>query len=51
MARLGHCSTWAAMIYQHATRDRDQVIAKALGGLARKARGTRRQRKQGTGDA
>ena len=51
MARLGHCSTWAAMIYQHATWDRDQVIAKALGGLARKARGTRRQRKQGTGDA
>jgi hypothetical protein len=26
------------MIYQHATRDRDQVIAKALGGLARQAR-------------
>jgi hypothetical protein len=28
----------AAMIYQHATRDRDQVIAEALGGLARQAR-------------
>lgn len=38
MARLGHSSTRAAMIYQHATRDRDQVIAKALGGLARQAR-------------
>jgi len=25
------------MIYQHATKDRDQVIAKALGGLARQA--------------
>ena len=37
MARLGHSSIRAAMIYQHATRDRDQVIAKALGGLARQA--------------
>ena len=33
MARLGHTSTRAAMIYQHATRDRDEAIAKALGGL------------------
>ena len=32
MARLGHSSTRAAMIYQHATRDRDQAIAKTLGG-------------------
>jgi hypothetical protein len=31
MARLGHFSTRAAMIYQHATRNRDQVIAKAPG--------------------
>ncbi len=31
MARLGHSSPRAAMIYQHATRDRDQAIAKALG--------------------
>jgi integrase len=37
MARLGHSSTRAAMIYQHATGDRDQMIAKALGGLARQA--------------
>jgi len=37
MARLGHSSIRAAMIYQHATRDRDQVIANALGGLARQA--------------
>ena len=36
--RLGHSSTRAAMIYQHATRDRDQVIAKTLGGLARQTR-------------
>jgi len=34
MARLGHSSTRAALIYQHATRDRDQAIAKALGELA-----------------
>lgn len=38
MARLGHSSPRAAMIYQHATRDRDQAIARALGTLARQAR-------------
>ena len=38
MARLGHSSTRAAMIYQHATRDRDQAIAKALGGLVQQVR-------------
>jgi integrase len=41
MARLGHSSTRAALIYQHATRDRDQAIAKALGGLVQQARTTR----------
>ena len=40
MARLGHSSTRAAMIYQHATRDRDQAIAKALGGLVQQVRFT-----------
>lgn len=35
---LGHSSTRAAMIYQHATRDRDKAIAQALGTLADKAR-------------
>jgi hypothetical protein len=30
-------STRAALIYQHATKDRDQSIAKALGGLVREA--------------
>ena len=35
MARLGHSSTRAALIYQHATRDRGQAIAMALGDLAR----------------
>jgi integrase len=38
MARLGHSSTRAAMIYQHATRDRDEAIAKALGGLIHQVR-------------
>jgi hypothetical protein len=38
MTRLGHSSTRAAMIYQHATRDRDKAIAQALGTLADKAR-------------
>ncbi len=40
MARLGHSSVRAAMIYQHATRDRDQAIAKALGTFVRDARHT-----------
>ncbi|GAA3724558.1 tyrosine-type recombinase/integrase [Salinactinospora qingdaonensis] len=31
MARMGHSSTRAAMIYQHATPDRDRAIAAALG--------------------
>jgi len=38
MARLGHSSVRAAMIYQHATRDRDQAIAQALGALVREVR-------------
>jgi hypothetical protein len=36
MARLGHSSVRAAMIYQHATRDR--AIAKSLGTFVREAR-------------
>jgi integrase len=31
MARMGHASSRAALIYQHATEDRDQAIAMALG--------------------
>jgi integrase len=38
MARLGHSSTRAAMIYQHATRDRDEAAEKALGGLMHQVR-------------
>lgn len=37
MARLGHSSVRAAMIYQHATRDRDKAIAQALGGFISQA--------------
>lgn len=37
MTRLGHSSPQAAMMYQHATRERDQAIAKQLGILARDA--------------
>lgn len=33
MARMGHASARAALIYQHATRDRDAVIAAALSDL------------------
>jgi integrase len=52
MARLGHSSVRAAMIYQHATSDRDKVIAKALGGLIRQATEARdRDGKRGERDA
>jgi integrase len=37
MARMGHASMRAAVLYQHASADRDQVIAKALSNLARPA--------------
>ena len=30
---MGHSSSRAALIYQHATRDRDVVIAKAIGDI------------------
>ena len=38
MARLGHSSPRAAMIYQHATRERDKVIAARLGQAVNEAR-------------
>jgi hypothetical protein len=31
MARLGHSSPRAALIYQHATKERDKSLAAALG--------------------
>ena len=33
MARMGHSSPRAALIYQHATLERDRAIAAALGDL------------------
>jgi len=38
MARLGHSSPRAALIYQHATSERDKTIADGLGQLLRDAR-------------
>jgi hypothetical protein len=38
MARIGHGSTRAAMIYQHATSERDRKITAALGLMIRTAR-------------
>ncbi len=37
MVRMGHASPQAALIYQHATADRDQAIAAALSDMASKA--------------
>jgi integrase len=37
MARMGHSSPRAALIYQHATADRDQAIAAALSEVAERA--------------
>ncbi len=34
MARLGHSTVSAALLYQHAAADRDKVIAAALSDLA-----------------
>lgn len=34
MARMGHASSRAALIYQHATTDRDEAIATALSAMA-----------------
>ena len=36
MARLGHSTTAAALMYQHAAKDRDKVIAEALSAMATK---------------
>ncbi|KAB8182720.1 tyrosine-type recombinase/integrase [Microbispora catharanthi] len=41
MARMGHSSTRAALIYLHATQGRDQAIAKALGQTLKTAAGTK----------
>ena len=38
MHRAGHASSRAAMLYQHATRDRDHAIAEAMATLAKPAK-------------
>jgi hypothetical protein len=38
MKRMGHSSTRAALIYQHATQQRDEEIAAGMGKLLRQAR-------------
>jgi hypothetical protein len=54
MARLGHSTPGAAMRYQHASADRDRVIAEALSKLATdnvtpiRRTTTTRQRRQST---
>lgn len=49
MARMGHASPTAALRYQHATEERDHILAKALSGLTEQAKVTpiRRARSQG----
>jgi len=48
MERMGHSSTRAAMIYQHATRERDQAIAAAMGAALNQARKGTAKRRSGT---
>jgi integrase len=57
MERMGHSSTRAALIYQHATRERDEAIAAGMGqvfasarrkGAAKERSGTQRARRKGT---
>jgi integrase len=40
MARMGHDSSQAALIYQHATTEADRAIAKALDAAVKKTQGT-----------
>lgn len=55
MERMGHSSSRAALIYQHATRERDEAIAEAMGeafvsarrkGTSARRSGTQRARKR-----
>ena len=49
MERMGHSSTRAALIYLHATQERDQAIAAGMGKLLSEARKTgRRPNRSGT---
>jgi hypothetical protein len=42
MSRMGHASPRAALIYQHATPERDRLLAEALSQLAGTGAGTTR---------
>ena len=44
MERMGHSSSRAALIYQHATQERDEAIAAGMGKLLRQARRKARRR-------
>ena len=49
MERMGHSSTRAALIYLHATRERDEAIARGMGQLLTDARKTsKRPSRSGT---
>ena len=48
MSRMGHSSTRAALIYQHASQDRDKAIARALGQAFKKARAGGHEKPSGT---
>jgi integrase len=49
MERMGHSSSRAALIYQHATQERDEAIAAGMGKLLRQARRKAKTADQGTG--
>ncbi|WP_327595026.1 site-specific integrase [Streptomyces chartreusis] len=46
MSRMGHSTARAALIYQHASADRDRLIAKALSNLVDKGRKKKRKPKK-----
>jgi Phage integrase family len=49
MERMGHSSARAALIYQHATQERDEAIAAGMGKLLRQARRKARTAAGGAG--
>ena len=49
MVRMGHSDERTALSYQHATAERDQVLAKALSGLAKLAKVTPIDKRAATG--
>ncbi|MFF4847311.1 tyrosine-type recombinase/integrase [Streptomyces sp. NPDC001194] len=51
MARMGHSTARAALIYQHASADRDRLIADALSKLVQGTKGTRKDTPKGKGHA